>query len=144
MTDFTSTTSPSSSLGNVNTMNTQLGGLQISTQSSSIVNASSLPFETRGVCMSVFKDFVNKHNGNQYLCENNYWDKSKGSVMKTFEEMTTTDVCEILLKPIVSAEKSSYVDYLVKHKDPSVVSKAQAFYFSRLEIHIYQCCRCFA
>ena len=41
--------------------------------------------------------------------------------------MTTTDVCNILLKPIVIAEKCSYVDYLVKHKDPSVVSKAQVF-----------------
>jgi len=126
MTDFTSTT-PSLSLGNVNTINTQLGGLQISTQSSSIVNASSLPFETRGVRMSVFKDFVNAYNDKEYVCQNDYFDPSKGSVQKPFNEMTTTDVCAILLKPIVVADKSSYVDYLVKHKDPSVVSRAQVF-----------------
>ena len=117
----------SSSLTNVNAVNTKQISLQITPQSPPIVNASSLPFETKGVHISVFKDFVKKHNGNQYLCENNYWDKSKGSVMKTFEEMTTTDVCEVLLKPIVVADKSSYVDYLVKYKDPSVVSKAQVF-----------------
>ena len=117
----------SSVISNVNTANTKQISLQITSQSSPIVNASTLPFETKGVHISVFKDFVKKHNGNQYLCENNYWDKSEGSVMKTFEEMTTTDVCEVLLKPIVVADKSSYVDYLVEHEDASVVSKAQVF-----------------
>ena len=66
--------------------------------------------------MSVIDDFVNEYTGKEFLCYNAHWDKSKGSVMKTFDEMTTTDVCEVLLKPIVSAEKCSYVDYLVKHK----------------------------
>ena len=117
----------SSCLTNVNTVNTKQISLQITSQSTPIVNASSLPFETKGVHISVFKAFVKKHGGKQFLCENDYWDKSKGSVMKTFEEMTTTDVCEVLLKPIVVADKSSYVDYLVEHEDASVVSKAQVF-----------------
>jgi len=108
-------------------VNTQLGGLQIGSQSAKIVNASSLPFENRGVRMSVFEAFINTHSGKEYECQKDYFDASKGSVKKPFNEMTTTDVCSILLKPIVTAEKSSYVDYLVKHKDPAVVSKAQVF-----------------
>ncbi len=126
MTDFTSTT-PSSSLGDVNAVTTQLSGLQIDSQSSPIVNASSLPIEKRGVHISVTEDFVNEYAGKEFECQIDYFDKNKGIVKKPFEEMTTTDVCEILLKPIVSAEKSSYVDYLVKHRDPSLVSKAQVF-----------------
>ena len=126
MADFTSKATTSSA-GDVDAVNTQIGGLQIASQSANNVNASSLPFEDRGVRMSVFEDFVNTHSGTEYVCQNDYFDASKCSVKKTFNEMTTTDVCSILLKPIVSAEKSSYVDYLVKHKDPAVVCKAQVF-----------------
>ena len=123
MTEFTSL-SPSSSSGGANAVTTQLSGLQIVSQSP-IVNASSLPMEKRGVHISVIEDFVSAYTGKEFECQVDYFDRSKGVVKKPFNEMTTTDVCEILLKPIVSAEKSSYVDYLVKHKDPSVVSKAQ-------------------
>ena len=126
MTDCASTT-PSSSPGDVNTVSDQLSGLQISSQSASSVNASSLPFESRGVALCVFEAFVSEYSRKTFECQNDYFDRSKGSVVKTFNEMTTTDVCEILLKPIVAAEKSSYVDYLVKHKDASAVSKAQVF-----------------
>ena len=57
MADFASTT-PSSSPGDVNTLSDQLSGLQISSQSTISVNASSLPFESRGVALSVFEAFV--------------------------------------------------------------------------------------
>ena len=59
MTDFTSTT-PSSSSVDVNAVTTQLSGLQITSQSSTIVNASSVPIEKRGCRISVFEGFVNE------------------------------------------------------------------------------------
>ena len=124
MTDSTSTM-PSSSSVDVNAVTTQLSGLQITSQSSTTVNASSVPIEKRGCRISVFEGFVNEFADKDFECEIDNFDRSRGKVNKQFNEMTTTDVCEILLKPIVSAEKSSYVDYLVKHKDPPVISKAQ-------------------
>ena len=119
MADFTSTT-PSQTSVDVNAVTTQLSGLQITSQSSTIVNASSVPIEKRGCRISVFEGFVNEFAGKDFECEIDYFDRSRGKVNKQFNEMTTTDVCEILLKPILSAERSSYVDYLVKHKDASV------------------------
>ena len=38
----------------------------LSSEQNAIVNASSLPFETKGVHISVFKDFVEKHSGKQF------------------------------------------------------------------------------
>ena len=73
MTDFTST-APSSSSVDVDAVNNQLSGLQIggsqSSQSASIVNASSVPIEKRGVDISVFLAFVNAYTGKEFVCQN--------------------------------------------------------------------------
>ena len=42
----------------------------------------------------------------------NYFDPSMGDVLKSFEEMTTTDVCEVLVKPVVRDARTSYVEHL--------------------------------
>ena len=64
--DFTSKAS-SPPVGEVDAV-TQSGGLQIGSPSSKIVSASSLPFENRGVRLSVFEDFVNTYGGKEYEC----------------------------------------------------------------------------
>ena len=75
-----------------------------------------MPIEKRGCRISVFEGFVDEFAGKDFECEIDYCDENKGKVSQPFNEMTTTDVCEILLKPMVAAKKNSYVDFSSRTK----------------------------
>ena len=51
-----------------------------------------------------------------------YWGGSK-----KFEDFTTTDVCELILKPIVRDERCSYCEYLENNGEGHLVHVASVF-----------------
>ena len=130
MTDFTSL-SPSSSSGGVNAVTTQLSGLQIGSQSPNRIEMSSFTpstnmqdssssiashcaaFPKTGVKISILQELRSRHEHSTFDCLIDYYDPSKGVMKdKPFAEMTTTDVCEMIIKPQVRDYRCSYCDYL--------------------------------
>jgi hypothetical protein len=68
-----------------------------------------VPFPKDGVKLSVFIDFINNYGGRKY-----------------FRGLTTTDVCNIILKPSTEIDKLSYCELLRNRKDCGV-GKAEVF-----------------
>jgi len=59
------------------------------------VPASSLPFLKAGVAVSFLEEFISHHGGRS-----------------RFDGLTTTQVCEEILKPVTVAAQSSYCEYM--------------------------------
>ena len=90
----------------------------------------TLPFPKCGVKISVFHEFVKESNDNNYeefSVPNDYFDPARGKSLKSFNELTTTDVSEIILKPIVVATESSYCEYLQANGMGDQVGTAHVF-----------------
>lgn len=71
-------------------------------------------FPKKGVKISVFQSFVNDYRGKSFACFVNQFDNKEGTIKKRFEEMTTTDVCNHVMKPLLAELKCSYCEYLEK------------------------------
>tara|TARA_A100001015_G_scaffold320042_1_gene445009 strand:+ start:1376 stop:4126 length:2751 start_codon:yes stop_codon:yes gene_type:complete len=84
-------------------------------------------FPSDGVPLKVFEDLHKKHKGESFTtCYQDYV-KSEGRHEKNWEEMTTTDVCEVVLKPMLRHEELSYCDYLKKTLSSSAVTTSNVF-----------------
>ena len=89
--------------------------------------APSLPFPKKGVKLSVLLKVVEENKGKTFDCPVNHFNLSEGTNQKAFENFTTTDVCELILKPIVRDEQCSYCEYLENHGERHLVGVASVF-----------------
>ena len=100
-----------------------MGGAS-STQHSSNVKASNLAFPKEGVLLQVFLNIMKENKGKIFECPIDNYDKSKGMCKKRFDELTTTDVCEQIIKPSTVASQLSWCE---QHKQSKNVGKANLF-----------------
>ena len=90
-------------------------------------DATPLPFPKKGVKLSVLQKIVEDNKGKTFDCPLNHFNLSEGTNQKAFENFTTTDVCELILKPIVRDEQCSYSEYLENHEQGHLVGIASVF-----------------
>ena len=79
---------------------------------SPLLENMTLPFPTKGVKLSALMKIVEGNNGKIFDCPVNHFNLQEGAALEKFEDFTTTDVCELIIKPIVRNEKCSYCEYL--------------------------------
>jgi len=96
-------------------------------KTSSIEEHPTLPFPKKGVKLSVLLKIVEDNKGKLFDCPVNHFNLQEGAAPKKFEDFTTTDVCEIILKPIVRDEQCSYCEYLENHEQGHLVGTASVF-----------------
>jgi tetratricopeptide (TPR) repeat protein len=89
-------------------------------------NSGAVSFTTRGVKLQVLLDFAHTYKAaHLFTCREipecvqsggewdpNYWSEGHSEVQKTLAQMSTKDVCEVILKPLLSESKVSYCEYL--------------------------------
>ena len=81
--------------------------------SSSALASHCVAFPKTGVKISILQELRSRHEHSTFDCFIDYHDPSKGVMKdKPFAEMTTTDVCEMIIKPLVRDYRCSYCDYL--------------------------------
>jgi len=81
--------------------------------------SSSLPFPKLGVSLIQLEAFVSSTGSRQ---------------RSSFEGLTTTDVCETIVKPLTAASQSSYCDMLGSASKPAQVFISHAWKFKFLDV----------
>ena len=87
----------------------------------------TLSFPKKGVKLSVLLKIVWENKGKTFDCPLNHFNLSEGTNQKAFEDFTTTDVSELILKPIVRDEQCSYCEYVENHGEGHLVGVASVF-----------------
>ena len=97
--------------------------------------SSEVQFPKHGVKLKALLDFLHSHTHSHtpslthslthlYTCseiqdphsgewEPNYWSEGRSEVRKTLAHMSTKDVCEVILKPLLRESRVSYCEYLL-------------------------------
>lgn len=70
--------------------------------------ASTSHFPKEGVRLSVFRNIVKEHGKKIFKCPVDNYDHSQGMCKKGFEELTTTDVCNLIIKPSTAESQLSW------------------------------------